>query len=93
LQAAEMTSLDLNDKQIAAIEQRIIPMLRYLSRLAERAGAKLPPDDSLRQRVVAAHDAMHGLRVALHYLHSGCRNVTHQDRWGLPLSPPVPPSE
>jgi hypothetical protein len=61
-----MTSRDLNDKQIAAIETRIMPMLRYLSRLAERAGARWPPDDPMRKKIIAAHDAMHGLRVALH---------------------------
>jgi hypothetical protein len=83
-----MTSRDLNDKQIAAIEARIVPMLRYLSRLSKRASAKWPPDDPLRQKIAVAHDSVYGLRIALHYLRVGLQHPTWQDRFGLPIPPP-----
>jgi hypothetical protein len=42
-------------------------------------------------KIATAHDAVYGLRVALHYLHSGCRDSTGCggcDRHGLPAIPP-----
>jgi hypothetical protein len=88
LRAVNMTSRDLNDKQLEAIERRIVPMLRYLNRLAERASAKLPPHDPLCKQIMAVHNAVYGLRIGLNYLHSRCRDVTGQDRFGLPIPPP-----
>jgi hypothetical protein len=80
-----MTSRDLNDKQLEAIEAKIGPMLRYLNRLNERGFQRWPVDDPLRLKIAAAHDAVYGLRIALHYLHV---DNTRRDRFGLPFPPP-----
>jgi hypothetical protein len=50
-----------------------------------------PANDPLRNKIATAHDAVYGLRVSLHYLHSRCRDSTGQDRFGLPIQPPDDP--
>jgi hypothetical protein len=47
---------------------RVLPMLAYLHKLLDRIEQlHFPADDPLRRDAQAAYDAIHGLRVMLHY--------------------------
>lgn len=59
---------DLTPEQAARIGERIVPMLRYLSRLTDRMQQRgWSGNDPLYVRAWEARDALHELRVRLHY--------------------------
>jgi hypothetical protein len=63
-----MTSDDLSPEQCDALSKQIGPMLSYLGRLSKRmAKARFPHDDPLRVLVGRAEDAVHRLRIDVHY--------------------------
>ena len=63
-----MHSKDLTKEQAAALTAGVLPCLRYLGRLRTRCEKRFAPDDPLYQAVFKAYDAVHGLRVMVHYL-------------------------
>jgi hypothetical protein len=66
-----MDSAQLTRQQIEAIEARVGPMLRYLSKLGGRMDHHgWLPDDKLRLLTWAARNALHDLSVELHELKS-----------------------
>lgn len=73
-----MRSDDLTKAQCRALSNKLVPMLGYLGRLKKRMSNRgFPHDDRLLQLVLNAEDAMHRLRVDVHYRGSsgaGLRN-------------------
>lgn len=63
-----MDSRDLTADQIKVIQERVRPMLTYLAALRKRMEQK-GFGDKLMDTVSKAHDAVHHLSTALHYLH------------------------
>ncbi len=64
---------DLTPKQAEALGQRIGPMLRFLSLCRKRLDrGQYDPHSKFYALVVQAHDAIHSLRVHLHY-----RSIEH----------------
>ena len=63
-----MHSKDLSKKQAAALTAGVLRCLRYLGRLRTRREQRLSVNDPLYQAVFRAYDAVHALRVAVHYL-------------------------
>jgi hypothetical protein len=60
--------MDLTRKQAEIVRDQLAPSLRYLSKLQDRlAKVGFPPDDELYQLAKKAHDAVHSLRVEMHY--------------------------
>jgi hypothetical protein len=63
-----MTSDDLSPEQCDALSKQIGLMLSYLGRLSKRMEkARFPHDDPLRVLVSRAEDAVHRLRIDVHY--------------------------
>jgi hypothetical protein len=64
-----VTSDDLTTEQARRVGAVVGRELRYLGRLRDRMQRRgFPPDDPLVRDVTAAYNAIHGLRVRLHYL-------------------------
>jgi hypothetical protein len=64
-----MRSDDLTREQAEAIKAKLTPMLSYLGRLQQRMIRRgFPLVDPLLCDVCSAYDAMHKLRVHVHYL-------------------------
>jgi hypothetical protein len=64
-----MDSTDLTPQQCQQINDRLAPIQRYLHALHERVRQNaFPPQDKVRQLVEQADNAVHALRVELHYL-------------------------
>ncbi len=60
---------DLTREQIEAIQAKIVAQLAYVGRLhMHMLRAGFPTTDKTFQLVAAAHDAIHRLRIDLHYL-------------------------
>jgi hypothetical protein len=63
-----MRSTDLTREQIAALADRVHPILDYMRRLEGRMEEQgFPPDDELFAAVRKAHGAARDLYVELHY--------------------------
>jgi hypothetical protein len=78
-----MRSDDLTKAQCRALSNKLAGMLGYLGRLKKRMTSRgFPHNDPLLQLVLTAEDAMHRLRVDVHY-----RSIEGQ---GMPgnLEPP-----
>lgn len=64
-----MDSGDLTAEQLEILRKQVEPVRRFLEALKERMEQqRFPYGDRLRQRVVSACNAAHGLWVALHYM-------------------------
>jgi hypothetical protein len=64
-----MRSDDLTKAQARALENKLAPMLGYLTRLKRRMVRRgFPLDDPLLNAVLRAEGAVHDLHVAMHYL-------------------------
>jgi hypothetical protein len=60
---------DLTAEQLDQLREQVGRAHRYIQALNERIQQRrFPYDDELRQRVVRADDALHGLWVSVHYL-------------------------
>jgi hypothetical protein len=60
---------DLTAEQLDKLSAAIGPHLGYLHKLRERMDKiGFVPDDKLRKLVEAAYNAMHSLRVEIHYM-------------------------
>lgn len=67
-----MRSEDLTREQSEAIKAQLTPMLRYLGRMKDRMKRRrFPPTDPLWRDVCGPYDAIHGLRMSVHYLSVG----------------------
>jgi hypothetical protein len=65
--------VDLTPKQAEALGQRVGPMLRFLSRCRKRLDSGgFDTHSKFYALVVQAHDAIHSLRIHLHY-----RSIEH----------------
>jgi hypothetical protein len=63
---------DLTREQAEALKAKLTPILNYLGRLQQRMIRRgFPPIDPLLCDVCRAHDAIHALRMNLHYLSVG----------------------
>jgi hypothetical protein len=70
-----MRSADLTAAQLATIEAKLAPMLRYLNQLTSRMESQhFPADDKLYRLAADARNAVHDLRVRVHYL--SCKRTT-----------------
>lgn len=63
-----MDSRDLTADQIKVIQDKVQPMLAYLTALRRRMEEK-GFGDKLMDTVSKAHDSIHHLSTSLHYLH------------------------
>jgi hypothetical protein len=58
----------LTPKQAEALQARILPMFRYLSRCRQRVDKRgFDPRSEVYKAIDKAYCAVHGLRVTLHY--------------------------
>jgi hypothetical protein len=79
-----MDSGDLAHEQLAKLLDQVARHCQSLRALQERIRQRrFPYDDELRQRVAQAHDALHGLWVAVHYM--ACNRAAGRE---LPRKPP-----
>ena len=64
-----MTSNDLTREQVEALLASVRRQLRYLGKLRDRMNQRgFPPNDPLFVATTGAFNAVHALRVELHYL-------------------------
>lgn len=62
-------SSELTAEQCEALQARVFPMLSFLRKLVNRIDQLgFPADDRFRREVQNAYDAIHDLRMALHYM-------------------------
>jgi hypothetical protein len=65
---ARVDTDDLTAEQIESLLAKVTPALQYFYRLRRRIEQRgFPRDDKVRVLVERTHDALHDLRIALHY--------------------------
>lgn len=65
---AGMDSSNLTEKQLDNLFERLAPLTRYLARLRKRIASRaFPKDDELAVLVRQADDAVHRLKIRVHY--------------------------
>ena len=70
-QSGRMEEHDITAEQARLMAVKVSAMLRYLTALKGRLDERhFPPQDRFRKDVERAHDSVHRLWVALHYI--GC---------------------